>query len=78
MVRTRGLDFTIKVNASMGSRIRDLKVRGKPMEPHKDYTMSGWASMAAQPGPPVFDVVIDYIKRKKNINVFNDRPKLVI
>ncbi|MEJ2683182.1 MAG: thiosulfohydrolase SoxB [Candidatus Sulfobium sp.] len=78
MVRTRGLDFTIEVNASMGGRIRDLKVRGKPMDPNKDYTMSGWASMAEQPGPPVFDIVIEYIKKKKNINVFNDRPKMVI
>ncbi|MEJ2696630.1 MAG: thiosulfohydrolase SoxB [Candidatus Sulfobium sp.] len=77
MVRTRGLDFTIKVNGTMGNRIRDLKVRGKAMEPNKDYTMSGWASMAEQPGPPVFDIVIDYIRKKKNINVFNDRPRMV-
>ncbi len=78
MVRTRGLEFSIHVNKPMGKRIRDLKVRGKDVEPQKKYTMSGWASMAAQPGPPVYDIVIDYIKRKKTINVHNDQPSLIV
>ena len=77
MVRTRGLDFSIHIGMPMGRRIQDLKVRGKLVDPGKEYTMSGWASMAEQPGAPVYDIVIDYIKRKKTINVLNDKPSLV-
>ncbi|MDA8168899.1 MAG: thiosulfohydrolase SoxB [Nitrospiraceae bacterium] len=78
MVRTRGLDFTIKVGASIGNRIQGLQVRGRPVHPDKEYTMSGWASMAEQPGPPVYDIVMDYIRKKKTVNVHNDKPRLVI
>jgi hypothetical protein len=34
--------------------------------------------MTEQPGPPVYDIVIDYIKKKKTINVQNDKPSLVL
>ncbi len=78
MVRTRGLDFTIKVGGKMGSRIQDLAVRGKPVDPAREYTMSGWASMSEQPGPPVYDIVMDYIRKKKTVNVHKDQPRLVI
>jgi sulfur-oxidizing protein SoxB len=78
MVRTRGLEFRIEVGKTVGNRIRDLKVRGKRVEPDKEYTMAGWASMTEQPGPPVYDIVIDYIKKKKTINVQNDKPSLVL
>ncbi len=78
MVRSRGLSFTIKVNEKMGSRIQDLKVRGKSVEPDKEYTMAGWASMVEQPGPPVYDIVIDYIRKIRNINVKLNRPRMVL
>jgi len=76
MVRSKGLDFKVKLSGSMGTRIRDLKVRGKMVHPKDQFTFSGWASMAEQPGPPVYDVVLDYIRRRKKVRVKLDRPHL--
>ncbi|GBE13129.1 trifunctional nucleotide phosphoesterase protein YfkN precursor [bacterium BMS3Bbin14] len=76
-VRSKGLGYTLKVDGTMGHRISDLKVRGKAVHPDDQFTFSGWASMAAQPGPPVYDVVIDYARKKKKVRVTVDRPKLV-
>ena len=78
MVRSAGLSYTIKVNEKMGNRIQDLKVRGRDVHPDKEYTMTGWASMAEQSGPPVYDIVINYIKKKKTIKIEPERPKMVI
>lgn len=78
MVRSVGLSFTIKVNEKMGSRIQDMKVRGRDVHPDSEYTMAGWASMEEQPGPPVYDIVMSYIKKKKIIKTRLERPKMVI
>ncbi len=77
MVRTTGMSFTIKVNEKIGNRIQNLKIRGKDVHPDKEYTMSGWASMQEQPGPPVYDIVINYIKKKKTIKIKHDRPEMI-
>lgn len=78
MVRSAGLSYTLRVNEKMGKRIQDLKVRGKSVNPDKEYTMAGWAAMSEQPGKPVYDILIDYIKKKKTIRVKLDRPKVVL
>lgn len=78
MVRSAGLSFTVKVNEKMGSRIQDMKVRGRDVHPDSEYTMAGWASMEEQPGPPVYDIVMSYIKKKKIIKTRLERPKMVI
>lgn len=77
MVRTKGLDFTVKLSGTMGTRISDLKVRGKTVHPKDQFTFSGWASMTVQPGPPVYDIVMNYARRKKKVRVKVDRPRLV-
>ena len=77
-MRTKGLSFRIVVNEKMGNRIQDLRVRGEKVDPLKDYTFTGWASMAVQSGPPVYDIVLDYIRKKKRIKVKLDRPELII
>lgn len=78
MVRSAGLSFDIKVNEVMGKRIQNLKVRGKDVHPDKEYTMTGWASMAEQPGPPVYEIVMNYIRKKKTIKIMPQRPKMII
>ncbi len=78
IVRTKGMSFKIIVNEKMGNRIQDLRIRGEKVDPNKEYTFTGWASMAEQSGPPVYDIVLDYIRKKKNIKIKLDRPELVI
>jgi sulfur-oxidizing protein SoxB len=68
MVRVGGLKYTIDPAASMGSRISDMQLDGKPLDPDKEYSVAGWASVA-QPleGRPVWDVVAEYLRDKKTI-----------
>ena len=39
---------------------------GKPLEPSRDYTVTGWASVnEGTEGPPIWDVVTNHIAKKK-------------
>lgn len=70
MVRAGGIAYTIDVGAKMGARISDLKLTrtGKPLEPGKDYTVAGWASVnEGTQGPAIWDVVMTHITRKKTV-----------
>jgi S-sulfosulfanyl-L-cysteine sulfohydrolase len=67
MVRVGGLSYTIDITKPAGSRISDLTLRGgKALEPGKDYTVAGWASVnEGTEGPPIWDVVMSYIQKKR-------------
>jgi len=78
MVRSKGLNYTVNISGTMGNRISDLKVRGKTVHPNDQFTFSGWASMTVQPGPPIYDIVMAYARRKKKVRVKVDRPRLVV
>jgi S-sulfosulfanyl-L-cysteine sulfohydrolase len=68
MVRTGGLTYACNPGASMGSRISDLRVRGKPIDAGKRYRLAGWASVAENPqGEPVWDIVARYLRHKKTV-----------
>lgn len=70
MVRAGGISYTIDVGKTIGARISDLKLTrtGKPLEPTKEYTVAGWASVnEGTQGPPVWDVVMSHIARKKTV-----------
>ncbi|MCO6412405.1 MAG: thiosulfohydrolase SoxB [Thiogranum sp.] len=69
MVRVGGLKYSITPAATMGSRISDLELDGKPLDPDKEYAVAGWASVAAPvEGRPVWDVVAEYLRDKKTIH----------
>ena len=78
MVRVGGLKYTIDPAASMGSRISDMQLDGKPLDPDKEYSVAGWASVA-QPleGRPVWDVVAEYLRDKKTIEHINLNEPLI-
>ena len=47
---------------------------GKLIDPAKSYVVTGWASVNPDvEGPPVFDVVADYLRRKKVVNLSENR-----
>ena len=70
MVRVGGLKYAIDPSADIGKRITDMELDGKPIEADKEYSVAGWASVA-QPleGKPVWDVVAEYLRDKKNVTV---------
>jgi len=67
MVRVGGLSYSIDIKQSIGHRIGDLNLlrTQRPLDPAKEYTVSGWASVnEGTEGPPIWDVVIGHIRRK--------------
>lgn len=84
MVRIGGLDYTIDPTKDE-NRLSDMRFNntGEALDPEKTYKVSGWASVGAAPeGRLIWDIVRDYILRKRDENnVLNidymNVPKLV-
>jgi len=69
MVRVGGLKYSIDPNATIGSRISDMQLDGKPIDANREYAVAGWASVAQElDGTPVWDVVAEYLRDKKTIS----------
>ncbi len=79
MVRVGGIQYTVNPNAGMGSRISDMMLNGKAVDPNKTYKVGGWAPVAeGVQGVPVWDVVAEYLRAKKTIKgVKLNQPKIV-
>ena len=68
MVRVGGMTYACDPRASIGKRISDLRVGGKPLDADKTYKVAGWASVAeGVTGEPVWDVVARYLRGRKTI-----------
>ncbi len=72
MVRVGGLGFRLRANAARGQRIQALRRTrdGATIEAEKEYVVAGWASVQeGTEGPPVYDLVRDYITEQGTIRV---------
>ena len=72
MVRVGGMGYRIDINQKMGNRISDMTLLSdnKPIDASKSYTVGGWASVnEGTEGPAIYDLVSDYIRKKKTVNV---------
>lgn len=72
MVRVGGLGFRLRANAARGQRIEALRRTrdGATIEAEKEYVVAGWASVQeGTEGPPVYDLVRDYITEQGTIRV---------
>jgi sulfur-oxidizing protein SoxB len=68
MVRVGGMTYAIDPKESMGNRIQDMRLNGKPINASKKYKVAGWAPVAeGATGQPVWDVVASWLKDKKVI-----------
>ena len=70
MVRVGGLNYDIDVGRKIGHRISNMTLmrNGAAIDPAKEYTVAGWASVNPDTeGPAIWDVVAGYIGRKKVI-----------
>jgi sulfur-oxidizing protein SoxB len=77
MVRMGGLSYTIAPAKTMGQRISDIRVGGKSLDPAKKYKACGWASVREVEGPPVFDVVANYLRSNKRVKL-DPRPRVTV
>jgi sulfur-oxidizing protein SoxB len=66
MVRVGGLQYTMTPGEKAGQRISDLRLKGKPIEAGKTYSVAGWAPVAEEASKaghqPVWDVVETWLK----------------
>lgn len=72
MVRVGGLGYTIDPTAQMGSRITEMVLLkdGSPIDPARNYVVSGWASVnEGTDGPPIWDVVEGYLSARPSVTV---------
>ena len=81
MVRVGGMSYTCAPKATMGNRITNMTITdtGAPVEADKKYTVGGWASVnEGTEGPAIYDLMENYISRKKVINLpENQKVKVV-
>ena len=70
MVRVSGMQYSIDLTASVGSRINDMSFDGKLMSADKKYIVAGWANRAKDlQGQPIWDVVSNYLRDIKHVHV---------
>ncbi len=72
MVRCGGLGYAIDISKPIGQRISSMTLlkSGAPIDPGRDYTVAGWASVnEGTEGPPVWEVVERYVSGEKVIRV---------
>ena len=68
MVRVGGLAYTCDPAATMGNRIQDMRLRGKPLEAGKKYKVAGWAPVAeGASGEPIWEVVARWLRDRKTV-----------
>jgi sulfur-oxidizing protein SoxB len=81
MVRAGGLGYTIDPKKPIGQRISNMTLLkdGSAIDPSREYTVTGWASINQETeGPPIWDVVEIYLKAHTPVQVKpNDAVKVV-
>ncbi len=79
MVRVGGIQYSVAPNASIGKRINDMTLRGKPIDPNKSYKVAGWAPVGeGVKGTPIWDVVAEYLRDVKVVKqVKLNQPKVI-
>ena len=79
MVRVGGMTYAIAPRAKIGSRISELRLRGKPLEAAKRYKVAGWAPVReGVTGEPVWDVVERHLRALKSVPPLEvSRPRLI-
>jgi sulfur-oxidizing protein SoxB len=79
MVRVAGLTYACTPKATIGSRISELRLAGKPLQADKRYKVAGWAPVAeGASGEPVWEVVSRYLRAKRSISPLQPNvPRLI-
>ncbi len=66
MVRVGGMQYSCNPLATMGQRIDDMRLNGKPIEADKKYKVAGWAPVSEEAktagGKPVWELAEQWLK----------------
>jgi sulfur-oxidizing protein SoxB len=82
MVRVGALTYACEPGQKQGSRIQDMRLGGKPIDPNKTYKVAGWAPVqqasAQKSNPPIWEVVEEYLKHNPSIKPLKpNQPRLI-
>jgi sulfur-oxidizing protein SoxB len=79
MVRVGGIQYSVRPNETIGKRIGDMTLRGKPVEANKTYKVAGWAPVGeGVKGAPIWEVVAEYLRDVKVVKqVKLNQPKVI-
>ena len=68
MARVGGLTYACDPLADMGKRITDMRLKGKPIDPAKNYLVAGWAPVSEEASKAgnkmVWELVEDWLKAR--------------
>ncbi len=81
MVRVGGMSYTCAPKEVKGKRITEMTLlkTGETIDPAKKYVVAGWASVnQATKGPAIYDLMEDYITKKKVIGPINSETVKVV
>jgi sulfur-oxidizing protein SoxB len=78
MVRVGGMHYRCDPTQTIGHRISDMTLHGRPIAADKTYKVASWAPVAeGASGEPVWDVVARYLRAKKVVRAVKpNRPTL--
>jgi sulfur-oxidizing protein SoxB len=78
MVRVGGIQYTLDPKKTIGHRISNMMLKGKAVEPKKNYMVAGWAPVGeGATGVPIWEVVAQYLRDVKVIrNVKLNTPRI--
>ena len=79
MVRVGGIQYSVTPNNTMGKRIGDMTLNGKPVDPARNYKVAGWAPVGeGVKGAPIWEVVAEYLRDVKVVkSVKLNEPKVI-
>jgi sulfur-oxidizing protein SoxB len=79
MVRVGGMTYACNPAARIGSRITDMRLRGKPLDPGRRYKVAGWAPVAeGASGEPIWELVGGYLRERKAVGPLTvNLPRLI-
>jgi len=80
MVRVGGLDYECNVNADIGNRINKMTLdNGEIIQANKNYKVAGWSQVGSRAeGPPIWEVVAEYLKDNKTLKINKlNTPKII-
>jgi len=77
MSRLYNVEYEIEIGAKQGQRIKRAWVKGKELDPKKEYLVAVYGGPTPPPESlvpdakpvPVYDILIDYVRKKKHIYV---------
>ena len=79
MVRVGGIQYSVAPNNTIGNRISDMVLNGKPVDAKKTYKVAGWAPVGeGVQGAPIWEVVAEYLRDVKVVKAVKlNQPKVI-